>query len=975
MKHRYVILFFAVMFGICFFLFNSFYHQAKLEAIKSKNNEQLLAARQAARGIEDIFNSWRRILIAMSDSGHVINMDDVGKQEVDLLYSANKDWIRAITRVDAEGKIAYSFPYNRNTIGRDISQQDHIREIMRTHQPVVSNVFSTVQGYDAVAIHVPVFGGGTYQGSIGIVVNFHALAKRYLEDIKIGNTGYAWVVSRDGTELYCPVPGHTGNSVFKNCKDFPSILVMARDMLKGRQDLATYTYNMIRGNRSETVRKYAVYMPINLGNTFWSIVVASSEDEITASLKGFRNKLLAVMAFLILGGILFAYYGLKAWFVIGEEKKRRTIEASLKASEEKYREIFEGATEGIFQTTPDGRYLSMNPAFARMFGFASPQEMIDHVTNIGRQLYVNPKDRDEMVRLLREHNKVEGYEIEVYHRDGSRFWISMNIHTVRNASGDILYFEGTDVDITERKRVEKLLRASEERFRSLVETTSDWLWETDAQGVYTYASPKVKDILGYEPSEIVGKRPPDLMVPAEAERIKGIIFPYFEERKPFTAFENLNLHKDGRLVVLETSGVPILDENGQLSGYRGVDRDITGRKRAEEEKRNLEARLNRAEKMEALGTLAGGVAHDLNNVLGIIVGFAELLLKSGAATDQIKAPLENIMKGGQKAAAIVDDLLTLARRGVGSSRQVLNLNHVITDMQQSPELEKLRSFHPAVRIRTDLEPALLNMSGSSVHLHKTLYNLMSNACEAMPAGGDLTIRTANQYLDNPIQGYDEVRAGEYVVLSVSDTGGGITAVDLKRIFEPFYTKKVMGRSGTGLGLAVVWGTVKDHHGYINVQSEEGRGSTFTLYFPVVRQDIDVPVTAIAMSEYMGRGESVLVVDDVKEQRELAVSMLTMLNYNVSSVPGGEDAIAYLKEHAVDLMILDMIMEPGMDGLDTYRSVLKINPEQKAIIVSGFSESDRVRDAQALGAGAYVKKPYVIEKLGLVVREALAKTQQ
>jgi signal transduction histidine kinase len=180
----------------------------------------------------------------------------------------------------------------------------------------------------------------------------------------------------------------------------------------------------------------------------------------------------------------------------------------------------------------------------------------------------------------------------------------------------------------------------------------------------------------------------------------------------------------------------------------------------------------------------------------------------------------NIMKGGEKAAAIVQDLLTLARRGV-SGREVLNLNKIIADCQQSPEFEKLSSYHSAVRIKTDLEPDLLNISGSSVHLGKTLFNLVSNASEAMPKGGILTIKTVNQYLDKPIQGYDEVREGDYVVLSVSDTGEGIPAADLKRIFEPFYTKKVMGRSGTGLGLAVVWGTVNDHDGYINVQSEEG----------------------------------------------------------------------------------------------------------------------------------------------------------
>jgi CheY-like chemotaxis protein len=240
----------------------------------------------------------------------------------------------------------------------------------------------------------------------------------------------------------------------------------------------------------------------------------------------------------------------------------------------------------------------------------------------------------------------------------------------------------------------------------------------------------------------------------------------------------------------------------------------------------------------------------------------------------------------------------------------------------------------------------------------------------MPKGGMVTIKTTSQYLEQPIQGYDDIRSGDYVVLSVSDTGQGISANDLKRIFEPFYTKKVMGRSGTGLGLAVVWGTVKDHHGYINVESEEGKGSTFTLYFPVTREDITADAVPASLSEYMGKGESVLVVDDVKEQRDLAAGMLTTLNYKVASVASGEEAVAYLKEHQADLIVLDMIMDPGMDGLDTYRSIIEIRPQQKAIIVSGFSESDRVHEAQGLGAGAYVKKPYIKEKLGVVVRKEL-----
>jgi signal transduction histidine kinase/CheY-like chemotaxis protein len=439
-----------------------------------------------------------------------------------------------------------------------------------------------------------------------------------------------------------------------------------------------------------------------------------------------------------------------------------------------------------------------------------------------------------------------------------------------------------------------------------------------------------------------------------------------EKVTEYPEYEIMGKNGERRWVKLNSKN--IYDAEG-LAGADVVIHDITERNRAEEEKRKLEERLQRAEKMEALGTLAGGVAHDLNNVLGVIVGYAELLLLEIGKFSPIRPGLTKIMNGSEKAAAIVQDLLTMARRSV-PVRQVVNLNKLIFDYQNSPELEKLSSYHPAVRIKLDLEPDLLNISGSFVNLGKALFNLVSNAVEAMPKGGDLTIKTTNQHLDKPVHGYDHIREGDYVVLSVTDTGEGIPSVDLRRIFEPFYTKKVMGRSGTGLGLTVVWGTVKDHQGYINVQSEEGKGSTFTLYFPVTREEISVEAASVPISEYMGKGETILVVDDVKEQRDLAEKMLKKLNYKVSSVSSGEEAIAYIKEHKVDLLVLDMIMDPGIDGLDTYRSVLEIKPKQKAIIASGFSESNRVHAAHALGVGEYVKKPYVIEKLGMAVRKEL-----
>ncbi|MCP4690778.1 MAG: response regulator [Desulfobacterales bacterium] len=405
--------------------------------------------------------------------------------------------------------------------------------------------------------------------------------------------------------------------------------------------------------------------------------------------------------------------------------------------------------------------------------------------------------------------------------------------------------------------------------------------------------------------------------------------------------------------------------------YHELQIEMKERKVAEEQRAKLEVQLQRSEKMEAIGTLAGGVAHDLNNILSGVVSYPELLLLELSGNDPMRKPIEIIKQSGEKAANIVQDLLTLARRGVAVT-EVVSLNQIISEYMVSPEYANLLFYHLNVQVETRLERNLLNIMGSPVHLEKTVMNLVSNAAEAMPNGGDIRIFTQNRYIDKAIRGYDDVREGDYVTLVVSDTGVGIPGHDLERIFEPFYTKKVMGRSGTGLGMAVVWGTVKDHHGYINVESTEGEGTTFTLYFPISRKNLVKPKSVLALEEYLGKGESILVVDDIEEQRAIAGGMLRKLGYNVEAVSSGEKAVGFVEKNQVDLVILDMIMDPGMDGLETYKAILEKRPHQKAIIASGFSETERVKDAQKLGAGGYVKKPYTLEKIGIAVRNELTR---
>ena len=648
--------------------------------------------------------------------------------------------------------------------------------------------------------------------------------------------------------------------------------------------------------------------------------------------------------------------------------ERKQAEETLRESEERFNAMFEHMGSGVavyepFHNGEDFVVRAFNSAAEGIARISRNEALGNRLLDLFPHM-----DESGLLGALRrvwktgeaEHLPTFYYKDEI--REG---WRENRIYKL--PSGEIVALFD---DVTDRKKAEEALRESEEKYRTILASIEDGYYELDIAGNFTFCNDSMCRIVGYPNDELMGMNNREYMDQETAKNVYQSVNRVYTTGKVEKGLQYELTRKDGAKIYVEASVSLMKDEENQPIGFRGILRDITERKLAEEEKSRIEDQLQKARKMESLGLMAGGIAHDLNNILSGIVSYPELLLMDIPVDSPMRKPMETIKESGMRAVDVVSDLLTIAR-GVATAKEALNLNTIVAEYLGSAEHQKLERTRSFIDFKAELNPDLLNLNGSSTHMKNTLMNLVMNASEAIEGAGTVTISTTNRYLDEPLKGYEDVRIGEYAVLSVSDDGSGISAEDLEKIFEPFYTKKVMGRSGTGLGLAVVWNTVQDHNGYIDVKSSE-KGTVFELYFPVTRDQIAEDKEDVPVAEYQGHGERILVVDDEERQREIACGMLTKLGYIAEAVSSGEEAIEYVKEHPVDLIVLDMVMPKGINGRETYEEIIKIRPGQKAIIASGYAKTKEVETAQELGAGNYIKKPYTMEKVGLAVKVELEK---
>jgi len=638
------------------------------------------------------------------------------------------------------------------------------------------------------------------------------------------------------------------------------------------------------------------------------------------------------------------------------------LEKEIRESERKYRNIMENIIDVYYRADLEGKLTMVSPSGKELLGYGTVEEMIGK--DIAETFYWDPADRKKLLTEIEKRGYVRNFEVKLRRKDGRPVFVQTNSHYVYDEGGEPIAIEGILRDVSEQKMIDNALRESEQRYRNLFEHSNDAIFIHTADGAIIDVNQRACDMLGYTYEELVDMNMVDIHPDREREKARRALAETRERGD--TRFESVLRCKDGSYVEAEINAWAIDEKKGTMVG---IVRDITARRRAEREQRELEARLRRARKMEALGALAGGVAHDLNNVLWGLVSYPDVVLSQLDEDSPLKDMILQIQRAGEKAASIVQDLLALARSGVVLT-EVTNLNDIIREYLESVDFTDLKKQHGMIKWEVDLEEGIPNIVGSPVNIHKTVMNLVINGIEAMPHGGTMSISTRYVKIEEPIRGYEEIRPGEYALLRIRDEGEGIAEENLERIFEPFFTTKVMKQSGTGLGMAVVWATVKEHKGYIDVISRRGAGTEFRLYFPVTRKEKREEKEKGEVPLAQGEGERILIVDDQKDQLDLLATMLSHLGYSVRKALTGEEAVAYAGKENYDLVIVDMVLAPGdISGMETLRRIRRIHPLQKAIISSGLLDGTEI-SSEAEGPVAFLEKPYRLETLARAVREEI-----
>jgi len=845
-RHIFLPLFFLSV----LFLMITGYQVVRRRIVEDYNKLQMVLATQASRSIEQIFQQLSDDQLLLTSDPHIARWDQEGRLLLANFQRLQSRYIKAITRVDANGRIQYTYPERPDLTGTDITYQTHVKKLIRTHQMVLSDVFHAVQGYQAIAFHCPVFDHDQFAGSIAMLVSFDKLAETHLASIKLGNHGRAMLLSKEGNVLFNPDPEFQNTLVPQNTDSSNFIMQSINNLEEIPRGVIRIP--VLSQYHSNVSALQAVYCPVHLIDTRWTVVVSTPERDVVEPMQDIAQHWGILLLLLLVGMSLFMFFSIRALGVIKAEEKRKEKEKILRVNEQNIRNFVANSPTPTAFNDPENNFTLLNFAFTFATGY-----------------------QEKDIPNLKE-------------------WFSKFLPDDSARLDAFALLEVTMSGKTSRE-----------------------------------VTPKTTTITCHD-----------------------------GEKKTF----EYRYSRIGSRHILTLN-------------------DITEKLEADNQKRRLEEQLARSRKMEALGLLAGGVAHDLNNILSGIVTYPELMLLKMEETDPLRKQVKSIMAAGKRAAAVVQDLLTLAR-GVAYKKNSFSL----VDLLESCKSE-CQTLIPAetlalLDLKWSINPASPPLYGPEHHLRKAMYNLILNAAEAVAETLDDTgnkrglihISSRPGTIDRTREGFETIPPGFYSIIEVTDNGPGIKHENLDRIFEPFFSKKVLGRSGSGLGLMVVWNTIKEFDGYIDIHTSE-QGTTFTLFLATSDTPANLVLPPETRTLVQGKNECVLIVDDNTEQREIALALFEQLGFKASAVDSGEAAIQLLKKQDFTFILLDMILEHGMDGDEAFRRIHEFKPHQKAIIASGYSRTHQVKETLKLGATAFLKKPYSIQELSDAIHLTVGNTLQ
>lgn len=638
------------------------------------------------------------------------------------------------------------------------------------------------------------------------------------------------------------------------------------------------------------------------------------------------------------------------------EKSLQQHEAGQKQKESEcpHLQLLENAPVGIFTSSQKGRFLSVNPAMVRILGAASEKEVQKYYTDLGTQLFLHPHRRDELLTLLKENSFVDHFEYEARTVKGTIIWLGITASITEHNHNEGFIITGFATDISRRKNAE----AEQKLLLSAIEQTSETIMIADQNGDISYVNPAFEAASGYKREEVIGQNACILKSGKHDPSFYQHLWQILLSGKSWKG-RLVNKRKDGTLYTEEANISPLYDDAGKVVHYVATKLDITGEIKREEQYRQ-------GQKMEAIGQLAGGVAHDYNNMLSIILGRAELGMRKLNPKDPPYAVLQEIQQAAKRSANLTQQLLAYARKQP-IAPSVFDLNPAVEDIL--PILRRLAGEN--IKLNWTPGEGSYPIKIDPGQLDQILTNLTVNARDAITGTGTISLESGQATFD---QAYCDRHAGFvpgiYVMLMVSDDGKGMEDKTLSKIFEPFYTTKKMGQ-GTGLGLATVYGAIKQNMGFINAYSEPGMGTTFTIYLPVHKESTVDSSAKSTLNLRKGRGETILLVDDEAALLKMGEMMLQELGYEVFAANSPKEAIRLAEKqiNKIDLLITDVIM-PGMDGKDLADDLLKFNTDLKVLFMSGYTANIISQQGTLNKNVNFIKKPFLMKELATKLRRTL-----